>query len=157
MHRQLKAQTAIGLTTFEHNVQVAWTRVALERRGDATGWRGERRLTSEDRNIQLARLNSQSRPYLPDAVYASHDGRKTILELELSPKTERQARARVEAITALMTLMGDRYQGAHFVCSSELIAERYRMLTKQHGFRVETFEGLLREGGIYEGYAQFQN
>ncbi len=36
MHRQLKAQTAIGLTTFEHNVQVAWTRVALERRGDAT-------------------------------------------------------------------------------------------------------------------------
>lgn len=154
--RQLNAQTTIGLSTFEHNIQVAWTRVALERRGDAKGWRGERRLLSEDRPIQIARLCGRSAPYVPDAIYAAQDGRKTMLELELSPKTERQARARVETITGLISKMGDRYQGAHFVCSTEAIAERYRMLTLSFGFRVETFEGLLREAGIYDSYKQFR-
>ena len=154
--RQLKAQTTIGLSTFEHHIRVAWSRVALERRGDARGWRGERRLTSEDRPLQLVHLGSGATPYIPDAVYAAQDGRKTMLELELSPKTEKQAKARVETITALMAKLGDRYQAVHFVCSTEAIAERYRHLTRAFGFRVETFDGLLKEAGLYEQYQQYR-
>jgi hypothetical protein len=154
-HRQLRALTTIGLTTFEHHLRVAWTRIALERRGDARGWRGERRLTSEDRPLQSAWLGLGSRPYVPDAVYAAHDGRKTILELELSPKTERQSKARVAAVTALLARMPDRYQGAHFVCVSGSVAERYRALTAALGYRVELFSELLGEAGIGGSYDEF--
>lgn len=156
--KHLSAISNVALGTFDHHQRVAWVRVALEKSRAISGWRSERKLLSQDREEQRKRLYGKQPPYIPDAVYlddATRDNaerRRVVLELELAAKTDAQMKRRVENLSGLLTYMPERYQGVHFVCSTEAIKARFERLSAPYGWRVETIEQLLTRCGVWGIY-----
>ncbi|MCB0384635.1 MAG: hypothetical protein KDD43_04510 [Bdellovibrionales bacterium] len=147
---ELKQVRATSQVTFniEHAQLVAWTRLKLEKRGEASHWRSERRLISEDRPIQLKRLLGKMKTHIADGTFISPEGKTRLFELEHYPKSLEQRKTRISRLKGLLTYLPDLYQGISFICTSKTVVENYLPMVRGLDAQVIWMGDIFSEGEL---------
>ena len=128
----------IDYRTFDHDHMLIQIRANIEKSENATLWKSDRYLKSNNEFNELSSLN-----IVPDGIYTNMQNEKIALELELTLKSKERYRTKVKTIVEYLrkpSVSPKAFQKVRFLCAKNAILET-----------------LIKETKLYTKYFQIEN